>query len=55
MTPHQTAYQDIVLAARKKLRDDIADLDVKVSCEELAQEKWVKLCGGDGSRIDEFS
>jgi hypothetical protein len=33
----------------KKMRDDIADFDIKVSREELAQEKWVKLCGGDGS------
>ncbi len=45
MVPHQTACQDIVLAARKKLRVDIANFDVKISCEELAQEKWVTLCG----------
>jgi len=49
MAPHQAACQDIVLTARKKLRDDIADFDVKTSCEEFAQEKWVALCGGDGS------
>ena len=49
MAPHQTAYQAIVLTARQKLRDDIADFDVKTSCEEFAQEKWVALCGGGGS------
>ena len=49
MAPLQRGCQDIVLAARKKLRDDIADFDVQLTCEEFAQEKWVKLCGGDGS------
>ncbi len=51
MAPHQAAYQAIVLTARQKLRDDIADFDVKTLCEEFAQEKWIACAEETDQRI----
>jgi hypothetical protein len=47
--PFQKACQDEMLNGRKSLRTNIDVFDIKESCEKLAQDKYVTLCGGDRS------